>query len=190
MERGYCASIPFLTAAHQAVQLGIVGIKSVDIYVEGRDAETLQACIDSFRDQGGKLHIFGTLRIFGNSRAIMMSRVKELKGKGIVIVDHEQGRCSKTSGAEMLDDGLRKAHGNAKVRNSKKFATQIGRKGGKAKLDSMRASRMPEEIAGPLWAIEELPIWRRLELMNPEGYFERKWTEATARRLLGHCRNK
>ena len=44
---------------------------------------------------------------------------------------------------------------------------------------------MPEEIAGPIWRSSELTEKRRLELMNPPGYFELKWTAITAYRRLG-----
>lgn len=190
MEKGYCADIPFLTSEQQENALKLHGLKAVDIYVEGRGAETLAACLQSFRGKGGKLHIFGTLRVFGKARATMLVHLKAFKEAGIVLVDHENGRCSTTSGAEMLDDALRKTHGNAKLRESRKFARKIGSEGGKAKLESYRTKRMPEEIAGPLWAIPELPIWRRLELMNVETLFEKKWTEASARRHLDHYRNR
>lgn len=186
MNRGYCADIPFLKAKDQEAALIERGVKVV--YIEGRQAETFQACLESLRT-GDAMAVFGTVAVFGSSRGAMLSRIKEIHAKGHYVLDIETGQRSDKQGVEVLDRGLKRIHGSRKMKENRKFARQIAKKGARGKLEHMRADRMPEVLAKPIWQATELTIARRLELMNPddekgEPFFKRPWTEATARRHL------
>jgi hypothetical protein len=184
MEKSFCADIPFLKAIEQEHRLISDGVKSANIYVDGRGGQNMEATIRAFRGEPGVLSIWGTLRVLGASREAIVSRLKELGNNRIVVLDREAKLRSDKDGAVMLDAALKKIQGSAKVRNDRKFAKALGAKGGKGKLESMRSKRMPEEIARPIWQSPELTEKRRLELLNPPGYFAGKWTAASAYRHL------
>lgn len=184
MERAFCADIPFLKAIDQQEALLADGVKLVDIYIDGRGAECFDALVQAFRGRGGKVSIWGTLRVLGDSRKMITRRIKELHAARIVVHDRESKLRSDRDGVEMLDAAQAKIQGSAKVKNDPEFAKKIAAKGGQGKLDSMRAKRMPEQVAGPIWRCAKLTAKERLALMNSD-YYELKWTEAVAYRLLG-----
>jgi hypothetical protein len=188
MEKGFCADIPFLKASEQEAALVGAGVKAVEIYIDGRGAQNWDMLLVAFkmrRDKVKQLSIWGTLRVLGDSRKLITSRIKELHDAGIVVIDRESKLRSDKDGVAMLDAAQAKIQGSAKVRNDRKFAQKIAAKGGKGKLDSMRKKRMPEEIARPIWQCEKLTAKERIALLNPPGFFEGKWTEASAYRHLG-----
>lgn len=186
MNRGYCADIPFLKAKEQEAALIAAGVKVV--YIEGREAETFQTCLNSLRPTDA-MAVFGTVAVFGSSRGAILSRIKEVHAHGNYVLDIETGQRSDKEGAEILDRGLKKIHGSRKMKENRKFARQIAKKGARGKLEHMRADRMPEVLAKPIWQHPKLTIADKLGLMNPndekgEPFFKRAWTEATARRRL------
>jgi hypothetical protein len=134
-----------------------------------------------------ELHVFGGLRVFGGSRDALVMAIKDFKRRKVIVVDDMNSERMDKHEAEMLDRALRQIMGANKIKGSRKHARRIGAKGGLAKLESYKAKRMPEAIAGPIWAATELTIAKRLELMNPP-FFEKKWTEASARRHLNAYR--
>lgn len=187
MEKGFCADIPFLKATDQELALIAAGVKAGDIYVDGRGAQNWEMLVVAFtmrRDKIKQLSIWGTLRVIGDSRKLITSRIKELHDAGIVALDRETKLRSDRDGVAMLDAAQAKIQGSAKVKNDRVFAQKIAAKGGKGKLDAMRKRRMPEEIARPIWHCEKLTAAERIKLLNPPGFFEGKWTAATAYRLL------
>ncbi len=188
IRKGYAQKIPFSPAESQEAGLLAEDAKC-PVYTEGRQAENLFECLRSFRGEPGELWVFGGYRVLGGSRDKIMSVIRDLKKRKIVIVDVMNKERSDQQDSEMLDRALRQIMGSNKVRGSRKHARRIAALGGHAKLEAFRKERMPEEVAGPIWAAEELIIERRLELMNPP-MFEKKWTEASARRHLDHYRVK
>lgn len=188
MEKGFCADIPFSRAAEQKDQLVAIGLKAGDIYIDGFGAEDFESLLGAFnmrRDKTKRLSVWGTIRVLGDSRKLITSRIKALHAAGVIVFDRQAKLRSDRDGVEMLDAAQAKIQGSAKVKNDRKYAQKLAAKGGKGKLESMRSQRMPEEIAGPIWRAPELTAERRLELMNPP-IFELQWTEGTAYRHLGN----
>jgi hypothetical protein len=182
MSIGYAAKIPFSHEDQQEISLHAYGVNN--IYVEGRGGETLDEAIKWFRGKPGELHVYGGLRVLGGSREKIVKIVKDLKRLKIVVIDEMNKERSDRHETEMFDRALRQILGSNKVKRSRKFARAIGAKGGKGKLESMKAKRMPEVIARPIWLCSKLTAQERLRLMNPPC-FELQWSEATAYRHLG-----
>lgn len=147
MNIGYAAKIPFSPAESQEAGLQADGVNTV--YVEGRGAETLAACLVAFRERGGELHVFGGLRVLGGSRDKIVQVIRDLKRRKIVVVDNMNKERSDQHGTEMLDRAMRQILGSNKVKGSAKHARKIGALGGDAKAESAKAKRdaiMREDI--------------------------------------------
>lgn len=107
------------------------------IYVDGRGAETLEACITSFRGRPGKLLIAPDLRVFGKSSKAIEATMARLERAKIKVVDiiHPQHETV----AEMLGFARNKI---AKPRfRDRRTARRRGATGGLAKGEAARSAR-------------------------------------------------
>jgi hypothetical protein len=146
IRKGYAAKIPFSPAEAQEAGLLAEDAK-LPVYVEGRGGESLETCLMTFRAHPGELVVFGGLRVFGGSRDKIMSALRNLKARKIIVVDAMNKERSDTHGPEMLDRALRQILGSSKLKGSRKRARTIGAKGGEAK--GKRAACKRAEIANP-----------------------------------------
>ncbi len=168
LRKGYAQKIPFSPAEAQEMGLQAEDAKC-PVYIEGRDAETFEECMRSFRGEPGELWVFGGYRVLGGSRDKIMSMIRDLKKRKIVIVDVMNKERSDQQDSEMLDRALRQIMGSHKLKGSRKHARGIAAKGGRAKgstAAAKRAERVPgDSISRLLWVVENRKVltWRLLE---------------------------
>lgn len=175
----YCCGIPFCNASEQHQAAIDAGKPARSIYVEGRGAETFDACIASFR-AGGTLGLVGGLRILGTSRKAIVERVLLLKAKNIVPYDLETGERDET---RLLDTAMRKVLGGKALREDPRHARRIGRKGGLGKgiaAAQKRNAILQEDIVRRLCTAPELDWTRRGEILGGAPF-----SISTLRRLYG-----
>lgn len=131
IERGFCQNKEHLTA------LSAYGLPDKLVYLDGRGAENLDACIASFRDRPGTLLIAPDLRVFGKSSKAIEAAMARLERARIKVVDiiHPQHETV----AEMLGFARNKI---AKPRfRDRRTARRRGATGGLAKGEAARSAR-------------------------------------------------
>ena len=79
--RGFCTNKEHVPA------LKAYGISDKLIYVDGRGAEDLAACIATFRGRPGKLLIAPDLRVFGSSKKAVTGVMAQLERAKIQVID-------------------------------------------------------------------------------------------------------
>jgi hypothetical protein len=184
MDLGYCRDIPFSKAVEQHDALRQHGVREQKIYIEGRDAESFEACLRALRP-GDRILLASDLRILGDKRAAITERVSQVTRLHGIVVDIATGECSDRDGVAMLDRAAKGLHGSAKLRSSRKHAKRIGRRGGHAKGEAMFARRFGNidfETAQRVWTMPGATIEAKLHALGP------KFTEATCRRMFGPSR--
>lgn len=186
MDKIFCSTVWFSTAHEQRNFAIAKGVNPKNIYTKGDGAEGFDAFIASFRGQPGRVGLVGGLYILGQSSDKLRERLAVLRKHSLVPFDFETGE---TDGAKLYATAMGSILGNKTFKGNKKKHKRLSAKGGVAKLETYREGRLAEEVAGPIWAAEELLIERRLELMNPKGV-KKNWTEASARRHLDQYRKK
>lgn len=185
MDKIFCSTVWFSTAQEQKSYALAHGANPKQIYTQGEGAEGFDAVVGSCR-RGDRIGTVGGFYIFGQTSDVLKKRLAIMRKAGITPFDFESGE---TDGAKLYETAMGSILGNKRFRGDKKRHKRLSAKGGQAKLETYRDGRLAEEVAGPIWAAEELVIERRLELMNPQGV-KKKWNEASARRHLDHYRNK
>ena len=167
-----------MTAGEQHQAAMAAGILERNIYVEGRGAETFEACLASFR-AGGTLGLVGGLRVLGTARKIIVERVLALKAKGIVPYDLETGERDET---KLLNAAICKINGGRALGENSRHAANIGGKGGKAKgvkSQERRNAIMAEAVIGRLWRFKKATGREIVEILGAP------WSESTLRRKYG-----
>jgi len=176
MRKAFVKAIPKRDEKAQVADLIAWGLADKDIYVDGRGAESLSACIGSFRGRPGELIIAADLRVFGESRKGILDTAALLGRLKITVGDIHSGE---TSLPMLLDDALSQLAAHARFNGSKKTAAITGRRGGKAK--AVAAALLRNGIAVD-WLLvnianaEDIPWDRKVALLNG------KVSEATLRR--------
>lgn len=99
------------------------------IYVEGRGAETFDACLAQFRG-AGRLGLVGGLRVLGSSRVMIMARMRDLKARGVTCFDLDTGEADEI---ELLNAAIQKINGQRALGEDPRRPRRIGAKGGRAK---------------------------------------------------------
>jgi hypothetical protein len=163
------------TEQHQAAIAA--GKPERSIYVEGRGAETFDACVAAFRN-GGTLGLVGGLRVLGTSRKAIMARVDVLKSKGIVPYNLETGE---RDGMKLLDAAIATINGVRGMGLDPRRPRRIGAKGGKAKgmaAAKRRDAILQEAIVRRICTAPELNWKRRAEILGGSPF-----SESTLRRL-------
>jgi hypothetical protein len=166
--KGYAAKFPFHPAETQAEGLRSHGCSR--IYVEGEGAETLETCCKSFRNEPGELWVFGGMRILGGNRVSIVEAMKDLKRRGIVLVDKMNNETSARHESEMLVRALKLIQGSAKMRNNRKFARKLGAMGGSTKGENAQAARdriMAADIVRRLAQCPKLTWREKAAILGP-----------------------
>lgn len=121
------------------------------------------------------LGVVDGLRAFGTTRSEMISAVKLMKSWGAAIIDAETKLRSDADGAEMLDDGLTKFHGEAKMPGGSRQARLMQTKS----VEIRTKGRMPRHEAEIIWKdTGAFTLPQALALMNG-------WSQSSAYRVLG-----
>lgn len=98
--RGYVRPLPRFTAAGQAATLAAHGVPADQLYVEGRNGETLDALIRSVRRGEGvavtRLHILAPpkLRTADRPRQALWEAIRAIEVKGAHLIEVESGRST------------------------------------------------------------------------------------------------
>jgi hypothetical protein len=148
------------------------------IYVEGRQAETFETCVASFRT-GGTLGLVGGLRVLGSSRVKIVARVRILKAKGITPYDVMTG-C--TDGTELLSAAIAAINGARGMGIDPRTPGLRGRRGGKQKgvnAQKKRDAIMHEAVVARICTHPKLDWTDRAEILGEN------FSASTLRRLYG-----
>lgn len=148
------------------------------IYVEGRGAETFEACVASFRT-GGTLGLVGGLRVLGSSRIKIVERVRILKAKGVTPYDVMTGE---TDGAELLSHAIAAINGARGMGFDPRTPRRRGQRGGTQKginAEKKRNAIMHDAIVQRLCTHPKLNWKDRAQILG-EGF-----AESTLRRIYG-----
>jgi hypothetical protein len=131
IERAFCRNKEHLPAFRA------YGLTDKLTYVDGRGAEDLEACLESFRGRPGKLLIAPDLRVFGKSIAAVEATMNRLERAKIRVVDiiHPQHETV----SQML--GFARARIGASRFHDKRTARRRGASGGLAKGEASRSAR-------------------------------------------------
>jgi hypothetical protein len=178
LDKIYCCAIPFLNATAQHHIAVEAGKSPRAIYVEGRGAETFDACVASFR-AGGSLGLVGGLRVLGSSRRQIMERLRILRERGVHPYDLESGLADI---AELLNAAINKIAGGRALRESAHVARRMGRKGGLKKGIAAQIRRnaiLQEDIVARLCSHPKLTWADCAEILG------KNWSESTLRRKYG-----
>lgn len=166
MRKAFVAALPKIPVAAQVAELTAAGITDRDIYIDGRGAESLSACLAAFRGRPGELVIAADLRVFGESRKAILDQLAMLERLKITVHDIAN---KETSQPLMMDRALSALADYKRWKGSKKVAASSGRRGGRAKGDAAAEARnaiMREDIIRRLCAAPELPWKRKVEILG------------------------
>lgn len=170
IERAFCRN-----KIHTAA-FGAYGLPDKLIWVAGRGAEDLEACLDSFRGRPGKLLVAPDLRVFGESRKAVFAVMKRLEKTKIRVVDviHPQDDtiAAMTERAAVMI-------GRPRFRDSR-VARSRGRQGGLAKGETARSARA--QIDTDSLILNVVAEYRRLGWETVIRMCGGKLSEATLRR--------
>lgn len=162
----------------QLVDLLKYGLPEQAIYVQGRGAEGLQACLESFRGRAGRLIIAHDLRVFGATKAAVADMMAHLEKVGIQITDiaHPED----TTVAQMLQRA-QVAISGARFQDRRQ-ARRMGARGGLGKGVGAQVTR---EGLAQKWLVDRIvdhrhiPWTLKVELLSPH------FSESTLRRHYG-----
>lgn len=179
MEKGYCRNLPRYTASEQEAALLASGLKAKDIYIEGRNSESLKEATRRL-DGGHILKIAADARVFGwdgenFAQARLFAAMKDCEKREIKVVDITHPEDDTYTALTERAKALAAKH--ARWAGSKKTAKKTGALGGIAKGISAMSKRLAPELAIDIWAQKKLTIKERLAIMPG-------WSESAARRFL------
>lgn len=167
MEKGFVRKVWKAPVETQREMLRASGLQASAIYEHGKDAEDIDACIMSFRDQGGTLKIAADFRVFGESQREITKAVDKCELARIRIIDLSNPEL-KTIAAQQRH-AFSKLSGDARWGRDKKRAKRTGKDGGDAKAlyaAARRAERVPDDtISKLIWIVENRVVmtWVLLE---------------------------
>lgn len=167
--RGFIRNRQYLPA------LQAYGLTDKAIYIDGRGAETLGRCLDTFRGRPGKLLVAPDLRVFGQARAAVAQVMAGLERIRIRVVDviHPQD--------ETVSEMLQRAAvliGRTRF-GDRKMARRRGREGGRAKGQAAEQGRA--EIAAD-WVIRNIANDPEISWETAVRIFGGRISESTLRR--------
>lgn len=158
----------------QEAVLEAEGVKP--IYSTSR-GETLDNALQRLRRRGELLATAGGLRVLADTRREIVIAEAKIRRNGWAVIDLDTGERSDRDGASMMDQAIKRVHGEARMPDLGK-ARERGRMGGKAKGQSALSRRMPKRAAQRFWSDPLLTGDQALEQMTG-------WTKETAYRHLG-----
>lgn len=172
----YCKDIIYLKVKDQLEIARKAGRQDRDIFVEGRGAETLDACLNAIRG-AGTLGLPGGLRAFGDSRVAIMEKMRALRARGIRVYDLQTGEDDT---GELLAEAVAKIAGARSLRLNPRQPVRLGRRGGMVKgirAQEKRDAILQEAIVKRLCAHPKLNWKDCAQILGPN------WSESTLRRL-------
>lgn len=173
IERGYART------REQVAALKAHGLDARHIYLEGHGAETLEACLDSFRDRPGALLLAHDLRALAPSKRAIAAIMDRLERNGIRVWDIT--RPDLVTQAALVQCA-NVAISGARFQGDRPRARRQGRKGGVAKGLAAEGDRC---ALAPRWLVDRIvdhPAlnWAtRMDLLGPH------FSESTLRRHYG-----
>lgn len=135
LKRGFCKN------PGEMQELYDFGVPDKNVYMQGRGAETLDACLATFRDRPGRLILACDLRIFGAKRGdiiVVMDRL-ELAKIRVTDITHPEDKTH----VQLIERGSKAASKVRFLRNSR-AARRVGQIGGIAKGEAAKARRNAE----------------------------------------------
>lgn len=163
MHRGYARN------GREEAILAANGIKTREIYLEGRGAETLATV---HLRKGDELHTVNGLRALGNNRDDIVSAVEHIHKLGAVVVDAETGQRSDRDGVAMFDRAL------ARIRGEKIMPPGQARRMALASAKAKVSDRMSKREALVHWRNPNLTTGEAIRLMKG-------WAQRTAYNEFG-----
>lgn len=172
VERGFC------TNRQQLTDLLKFGLPERSIYLQGRGAEDLEICLDSFRGRKGRLILAQDLRVFGPSKRAVAEQMANLETAGIHVTDilHPEDVT-----VTQLIQRAQVAISGARFRD-RRLARRQGARGGLGKgvgAQVARAGHAPKWLVDRIVDNRDIPWTAKVELLAPH------FSESTLRRHYG-----
>lgn len=171
--RGFCNS------KEQEREIIAYGLPARSIFMDGRGAETLEICLESFRDRPGALILASDVRLFGGSRRKVAEVMASLERTKIRVIDISH------AGDVTISQLLARAHtaiANNHFEGDRQKARRRGRKGG-VRLGIAAAERrdktVPKDVVDRIVDCREIPWDIKAYVLGP-GF-----TKHTLRRRYG-----
>jgi len=178
MDKVYCATVWFSTAAEQKSFAIAKGKNPKAIYTEGDGKEGWAACLGSFRD-GGTLGLVGGLYIVGQNSNTLKKRLAEMRLAKVRPYNLETGE---TDGAKLYSEAMGSILGNRKFRGNKKKHKELSAKGGTVKGEKAQAQRnaiLKEDIVRRLCECDEISWKKKASILG------KPWTASSLFRQYG-----
>lgn len=171
--RGFCAT------KEQERDLIDYGLTARSIFMDGRGAETLDICLESFRDRPGTLIVAADIRLFGDTRREVAEIMARLERSKIRVIDISH--AGDVTVSQLL------ARANTAIANNhfvgdRQKARRRGRKGGIGRGTAAAEKRdqtVPKEVVDRIVDCREIPWDIKAYVLGP-GF-----TKATLRRRYG-----
>ena len=179
MRKGVVRKLPKYPVETQTLALTEIGIPLKDIYVIGGGA-TIKDVVKAFR-RPGDLYLAADLRVIGSNRKEILGVSDQLESLGVKI--HDIAHPEDKSLAKKLERALVKIAEWARWQGSKKDASRIGERGGRAKgvgQEVKRAERAHEDVVRRLCACPDLTWKKRAAILGGKPF-----SASTLRRRYG-----
>lgn len=171
--RGFCKT------KEQERDLLEYGLPARAIFMDGRGAETLEICLETFRDRPGSLILASDIRLFGATRRKVAEVMAGLERAKIRVIDISH--AGDVTIAQLI------ARANTAIANNhfegdRQKARRRGRKGGAAKGTAAAEKRnltVPKDVVDRIVDCREIPWAIKAYVLGP-GF-----TKHTLRRRYG-----
>lgn len=172
----------FARTKEQETAIRAYGLPARAIFAEGVGAESLEACLSTFRDRPGRLVIARDMRIFGETKRLVSAAMKRLEQAGIRVVDitHPEDAT--------ISQLLERAHiaiSSTRFSGDRPRARRQGRDGGFAKgrcAQARRDSFVPPRMVDQIVDEPTIPWTVKVRILSPH------FSESTLRRRYGAAR--
>lgn len=155
------------------------GVAPRDIYLEGRGAETLEACLATFRGRPGALITAHDLRLLGCTKRAVSSMMDRLELARIKVQDishpNDQTHAAMIQRANVAISASR-------FQGDRPKARQVGRAGGRGKGRSAAETR---DGMAPQWLVDRIVDHPDIPWPLKKQLLEPHFTESTLRRHYG-----
>lgn len=168
--RGFC------TNKDARSQLRRYGLNEKHVFQMGLGAESLDACVATFRGRPGWLILAQDLRAFGHTKRLVAGRCDQLEKAGIRVLDlshpKDQTMSALMQRAQVAISGARFGHDRRRAR-------RLGRNGG---LGRARKAAEARDAACPRWLVERIVADNRIPWATKMDVLGEHFTESTLRR--------
>lgn len=163
----------------QEAALRAHGLPAKAVFLEERGAETLEACLSTFRDRPGTLVVAHDMRLLGSSKRAVATVMARLEKAGIRVRDISNPED--TTVAEQVQRA-NVAISGSRFQGDRRRAKRQGRDGGKTKG---RAAWGFRETLAPAWLVDNLVDCSGLSWEDRVSILGDKIPESTLRRHYG-----